>query len=117
MKLKSENILDELKSEFPDFKIYKEAEGLPTVVFAFFVDYLSSAFKENDQTTIDKFSQFMSAMCASKDNTIEACIDEVVLGFYTDSERPYEALKKNMSGEIQERFDKTTEFWNRQKSI
>ena len=115
--LNSENILGELKYRFPDFEIYPEAEGLYTVIFSFFVRYLNSAFKENDRVIINKASEFIDEMCASKDNTVEACIDEIVLGFYTDPERPYEIFKKSLSGEAQLRFEQTTILWDRQKLI
>jgi hypothetical protein len=115
--LNSVNILNEFKHRFPDFEIYPEAEGLHTVVFSFFVDYLSSAFKKNDRLIISKASDFINEMCASKDHTVEACIDEIVLGFYTDPEMPYEILKKTLSSESQLRFEATTILWDRQKLI
>lgn len=66
---------------------------------------------------MNKASQFINEMCASKDITVEACIDEIVLGFYTDSRRPYETLKKTLSDETQLRFDETTILWDKQKLI
>ena len=115
--LNSENIIEELKNGFPDFDIYSEAEGLHTVIFSFFVSYLSSAFETKDTVIVNKASEFINKMCASKDITVEACIDEIVLGFYTDSQSRYEILKKTLSEEAQIRFDKTTILWDRQKLI
>lgn len=115
--LNSENILDELKNRFPDFEIYPEAEGLRTVIFSFFVDYLSSALEANDLRIVKKASEFINEMCALKDITVEACIDEIVLGFYTDSQRPYEILKKSLSAETQLRFNQTTILWDKRKAI
>ena len=113
--LNSVNILDERKNRFPDFEIYPAAEGLHTVIFSFFVSYLSSAFEKNDQVIISKASEFINKMCASKDYTVQACIDEIVLGFYTDSEGPYEILKDTLNDEAQLRFKQTTILWDRQK--
>ena len=115
--LNSENLLDELKNRFPDFEIYPEAEGLHTVIFSFFVSYLSLAFETKDIEIINKASEFINKMCTSRDTTVEACIDEIVLGFYTDSKSRYEILKKTLSDEAQLRFDKTTILWERQKLI
>lgn len=115
--LNSENILDELKNRFPDFEIYPEAETLHTVIFSFFVDYLNAAVETNDLGIMNKASQFINEMCASKDSTVEACIDEIVLGFYTDSRRPYETLKKILSEETQLRFDQITSLWDKQKLV
>jgi len=115
--LNSKNILDELSHRFTDFEIYPEAEGLHTVVFSFFVSYLNSAFKKNDQLIIKKASGFINEMCDSKDHTVEACIDEIILGFYTDPEMPYEFLKETLSREAQIRFEQTTILWDRRKLI
>ena len=115
--LNSENILDELKTRFPDFEIYPEAEGLHTVIFSFFVSYLGSAFETNNLEVINKISEFINEMCVLPDNTVNACIDEIVLGFYADSQMPYEILKKTLNEEAQLRFDKTTILWDRQKLI
>ena len=115
--LNSQNIIDELKQRFPEFEIYPEAEGLHTVAFSFFVDYLNSVFKKDDRVIINKASEFINEMCASKDHIVEACIDEIVLGFYTKPEMPYEILKKTLSSEAQLRFEQTTILWDRQKLI
>lgn len=93
--LNSENILDELKNRFPDFEIYPEAGMLHTVIFSFFVDHLNAAVETNDLGIMNKASRFINEMCASKYSTVEACIDEIALGFYSDSLRPYETLSEN----------------------
>ncbi len=110
-------LLQEINSKFPDFIIDEDMDGLPTVIFSFLTGYLIDHIDQKDEKIINKFVVFLNEISNSEDSSVGACVDEIILGLYSDSKIDYRVFMSRLSNETIQRFQVTIDLWKRGSSI
>lgn len=103
-----------IKKEFPEFELTENMIGLPTVVFSFLAIYISDCIDNKKNEIIDRFVIFTNELCDISNNNsiVDSCLDEVVLGLFSTSEKNYNEFESKLSVKCKTRFKETVDLWN-----
>ena len=109
-----QTILEEVKVTFPEFEIFEEMDGLPTVAFSFLTRFLEESIKNKNSDIIDRFVDFVNELSISDDIVVIACLSEIHLGLYCSSKIDYKEFKSLLSEHAQSSFQRGIDLWNSQ---
>ena len=107
-----DNVVQNLKEWFPEFRGYEEDEGLPMAYFNFFTIFLLNHL--SDAEVVEKDASFINVLTECGDSSLDSLLDDFFINLYTlsrERQAGIDIFLDQLSSKSKKIYDINVELW------